>query len=314
MINLSFNVKTIKKDTNRSIFEIEPLYPGYGVTIGNALRRILLSSIQGAAITQMSMKKATSEFVNLPGIKEDILEITLNLKKVKLKLTGEDPQKIEIKVSGEKEVKAGDIKTPPQVEIINKDVHIASLTSKNSKMEIEMTVERGLGYVQAEKIKQGKSEVGVIYLDAIFTPVIKVAYVVENIMFEKRADYNKLKMEVETDGSIDPKKAFGSALEVLANHISSIQNSFGESKDKKEPAAKEVKTKEKAEKTEKDLTLEDLKLSTRTLNLLDEGNIKSLGGLLKKKEESLNEIKGMGDKALKEIKSKLKRKGLGLKE
>lgn len=304
MINFSFNIKTIKKDTNRSIFEIEPLYPGYGVTIGNSLRRVLLSSIEGAAITQVKIRNVASEFTTIPGVKEDTLEITLNLKKIKLSLNSEESQKIEIKESGEKEIKAGDIKTPPQVEIINKDLHIASLTQKNAKLEMEMTVEKGLGYVLAEKLKQEKSDVGVVYLDAIFTPVQKVAFTVENTMFEKRADYNKLKIDVETDGSIKPEEVFEKALSVLIDYLNSIQKSFGV----------KIKGKKKAEKEgEKNLALEDLKISDRTLKLLNEAGIKSLEGLLRKKEKSITEIKGMGEKAVKEIKKKLKSKDLELK-
>ncbi len=316
MINLKFSTKIIKKSPVRSVFEIEPLYPGYGVTIGNALRRILLSSIEGAAITKVKIKNAPSEFSNISGIKEDALEIVLNFKKIKMKLLGDEPQKIEIKTSGEKNIKAGDIKTPPQVEIINKDQHIASLTNKNSKFEAEITVEKGLGYVPAEKLKKGKAEVGTIYVDAIFTPVIKVAFSVENVMFEERTDYNKLKIEVETDGSISPEEAFRQALKVMLNHITSIDEEFNKDnikKTEKKEITKENNQEEKKNQPE-ELKLEDLKLSPRTLNLLESAGIKSVAGLLRRKEESLYEIKGMGEKAIKEIKLRLKKRGLELKE
>lgn len=314
MINLSFSVKTIKKDLKRTIFEIEPLHPGYGVTIGNSIRRVLLSSIEGAAITQVKIKGAASEFTSIPGIKEDILEITLNLKKVRLKMLGDESQKLELKVSGEKEIKAGDIKTPPQVEIINKDLHIASLTKKNSKLEAEMVAEKGLGYVPSEKLKKTKAEVGTIYLDAIFTPVLRVAFTIENIMFEERTDYNKLKIEVETDGTITPEKAFEKSLQILMDHLTSIGDSFKEKKEKEITKEVEKKTKIKEGKTFATFTLEDLKLSHRTLNALENSGIKSLEGLLRRKRESLSQIKGIGDKGLKEIKIKLKRKGLELKQ
>lgn len=309
MINLSFKTKIIKKAPNRAIFEIEPLYPGYGVTIGNTIRRVLLSSIEGAAITQVKIKGAPSEFSTLPGIKEDILDIILNLKNVKLKLTGADSQKIELKVSGEKKVKAGDIKVPPEVEIINKDLHIASLTSKNAKLEIEMMVEKGLGYVQAEKLKDGKSEVGVIYLDAIFSPVEKVSFMVENAMFEKRTDYNNLKIEIITDGSIEPEEAFKKSLEIIKDHINSIQESFNF----KEEKVKEKFKDDNEEGKKQSISLEDFNFSARTMNILNEAGIKSLEGLLRRKEESLREIKGMGEKSLKEIKTKLKKRGFELK-
>jgi len=248
MINLSFKSKINKKELNRAIFEIEPLYPGYGVTIGNTLRRILLSSIEGAAITKVKIKGAPSEFTTIPGVKEDVLEITLNLKKVKLKLIGDEPQKIELKVSGEKEVKAGDIKTSPLVEIINKDLHIATLTSKNAKLEMEMTVEKGLGYVQAEKLQEGKASVGMIYIDAIFTPIEKVAFSVENTIFEKRTDYNKLKIEIITDGSITPEEAFKKSLEILESHIKAIQESFGFETEEKKKEEEKKNTKKKKSK------------------------------------------------------------------
>jgi DNA-directed RNA polymerase subunit alpha len=315
MINLNFTVKTIKKDPKRSLFEVEPLYPGYGVTIGNALRRILLSSIEGAAITKAKIKGATSEFTNMQGIKEDTLELILNLKQVRLKLSGDEPQKLELKVSGEKEVKASDIKTSPQVEIINKDLHIATLTKKDSKLEIELTVERGLGYVLAENLRKGKPEVGAIYLDAIFTPVQKVGFAIESIMFEERTDYNKLKMDVETDGTIDPEKAMEKAIDVLINHMNSVKESFMGPKTKPKVAEKAVKEdkSEEGPQEESSTTIEDLKLPTRTINALKDNGIKSLDGLLRRKEESLKEMKGLGDKAIEDIIKKLKKKGLELK-
>ncbi|MFH0987347.1 MAG: DNA-directed RNA polymerase subunit alpha [Patescibacteria group bacterium] len=304
MIILPDSVKILEKDPKKIIFEVRPLYPGYGITLGNALRRILLSSIEGAAITQVKIKGASHEFSVLPGMKEDVLNMLLNLKQVRLKIVGNEPQKIELKASGEKEIKAADIKVPAQVEIVNKDQHIAYLSSSKNKLEIEMQVEKGLGYVDAEDLKEDKAPVGVIYLDAVFSPVKKVSFWIENIRFEKRTDYNKLKMEVETDGTVNPEWAIKEACKILIDHVGKINEAF---------TVKEEKNL-KSDKDTQELTLENLNLSTRTLKAIKEGGIKNLSQLLKKKEEKLKEIKGLGEKGVSEIKKRLKKKGLELKQ
>lgn len=303
MITLPTSIKILEKTENRLLFEIEPLFPGYGITIGNALRRVLLSSIGGTAITKVKIKGAPQEFSTLPGIKEDILEITLNLKQIRLKIFGDEPQKIELKVSGKKEVKAGDIKTPSQVEIVNKDLHIASLTSPKAKLEMEMEVQKGFGFVLAEKLHEDKSKVGVIYLDAIFTPVKKVAFWVENIRFEKRIDFNKLKMEIESDGTILPEEALKQAVEILIEHFECIKDLL--------PKEKKALTKSSSA-LEQPVALEELKISKRTINALKENGIKSIAGLVRKKEENLEKMEGLGPKAIEEIKKELKKKGLSL--
>jgi DNA-directed RNA polymerase subunit alpha len=309
MVTLPTSLKILEKTQSRLLFEIEPLFPGYGTTIGNALRRVLLSSIEGAAITKIKIKGAPHEFSVLPGVKEDILEITLNLKQIRLKVSGDEPQKIELKVNGEKEVRASDIKTPSQVEIINKDLYLASLTSSKAKLEIEMDVQRGFGFVLAEKLQEEESRVGVIYLDAIFTPIKKVAFSVENIRFEKKIDFNKLRMEIESDGTILPEEALRKALEILIQHFECVKTLFPQKKKTISPSPRKLKEMEEV----KTLTLEDLKLSVRTLHLLEKSGIKTLAGLLRKREKDLNQIEGLGTKGLEEIKKKLKKKGLELK-
>lgn len=301
MINFPSNIKILVKDDKKLLFEVEPLYPGYGTTIGNALRRVLLSSIEGAAITQVKIKGASNEFSTLPGIKEDILDITLNLKQVKLKLSGSEPQKIELKVSGKKDVLAKDIKVPPQVEIVNKDLNIASLTSSKAKLEMEMVAQVGFGYADANQFKESSSEVGIIYLDAIFTPIQKVAFWVKNIRFEERTDYNKLKMEIGSDGTIDPEDALKKASEILIGHFEKI----GKTDEKKKVKA--------ADKKEKKVVLKDLELSAEILASLKSSDVKGIAGLLKKKEGSLKKVKGLKAAGIKEIKKKLKEKGLKLK-
>lgn len=305
MITLPDSIKILDKDAKKILFEIRPLYPGYGITIGNTFRRVLLSSIEGAAITQVRIKGVSNEFSTIPGIKEDVLSILLNLKQVRLKLFGEEPQKIELKASGKKEVKAGDIKTPSQVEIVNKSQHIASLTSPRAKLEMEIQVRKGFGYVMAEELREEGSPVGVIYVDAIFSPIRKVAFWVENIRFEKRTDYNKLKMEIGTDGSTDPEWALKEACRILTQHLEKIGETL--LTEKKPPFQAE-------KKREKEPTWEDLKLSTRTINALKENDIATLNKLLKIKEKDLSEMRGLGEKGIKEIKRRLKKKGLELKQ
>ncbi|HOK35399.1 MAG TPA: DNA-directed RNA polymerase subunit alpha [Candidatus Pacearchaeota archaeon] len=304
MVILPKSLKVLEKNNNRMLFEIEPLFPGYGITIGNALRRVLLSSIEGSAITKIKIKGVSHEFSVISGVKEDVLEIILNLKQVRLKVFGDEPQKLELKVNGEKEVKAGDIKTPSQVEIVNKDLHIATLTSPKAALEIEMEVQKGFGFELAEKLQEEESKVGAIYLDAIFTPIKNVAFSVENIRFEQRTDFNKLKMEIETDGTILPEEALKIALDILIQHFESIKNLLPEEKIKK--------VKKIPEKSSAPVALEELGLSTRIINILKENGIKSVAGLLRKKEESLKKIEGLGSKGIEEIEKELKKKGLRL--
>ena len=308
MIILPSSIKILEKSKKKLLFEIEPLSPGYGVTIGNVLRRVLLSSIKGTAITSAKIKGVSHEFSALSGVKEELLEITLNLKQVKLKILGNEPQKIELKTSGEKKVTAKDIKTPSQVEIINKNLHIASLTSSKAKLEIEMNVQKGFGYITAEQLQKGESKTGIIYLDAIFTPIEKVAFWVENIRFEKRTDYNKLKMEIESDGTVLPEEALKKALKILIQHFEKMDVLFP--KKKKDLSATSAQKKEK----EKKIVLEDLKLSSKILNTLEENNIKTIAALIQKTKKNLEKIKGLGGKGIEKIEKKLKKEGLTINE
>lgn len=249
MIPLPSPPKVIEKKGNKAVFEIEGLYPGYGVTIGNSLRRVLLSSLEGAAITQVKIKGVQHEFSTISGILEDALKITLNLKQVRCKLYGEEPQRIEIHAKGEKEILAKDFETPSQVEIISKDAHIATLTAKNAVLDMEALVEKGIGYVPAELRKKEKLEVGTIVLDAIFTPIRRVAFRVENMRVGERTDYDRLFVEVETDGTIAAEEAMRQASEILSNQFGVIQAAFP-TKEAEVPAEKEPR-KAKAMKTKK---------------------------------------------------------------
>ena len=211
--------KLISSEKNKAIFEISPLYPGYGITLGNALRRVLLSSLPGSAITIVHIENILHEFSTLPGVLEDVLDITLNLKQIRIKYEGEEPVELELYKKGEGEVYAKDIKTPAGVEIMTGNQLIATLTSKNAELKMKMTVERGVGYSTAESRVKERVEPGTIYLDAIFSPIINVSYNVENIVYRERIDYNLLRLSIETDGTISPEEAFKQAVDILIRHL-----------------------------------------------------------------------------------------------
>ncbi|TSC74196.1 MAG: DNA-directed RNA polymerase subunit alpha [Parcubacteria group bacterium Gr01-1014_44] len=208
-------------------FELLPLYPGYGITVGNTLRRILLSSIEGAAITTIKIKGVSHEFATIEGVLENVIEIIMNIKKIRLKSFNEEPITMELKVSGEKEVLAKDIKTGPDVEITNKEQLIATLTNKKAELEIELTVEKGIGYVPIEQRQKEKISVGTIAIDALFSPVKNANFTVENIRVGQRTDYNKLVFEVETDGIISPRQAVRQGLDILLKHLEVIAQGLG---------------------------------------------------------------------------------------
>ena len=222
-INLPSKPKITKINKNRSVFEIEGCYPGYGVTLGNALRRVLLSSLSGAAITGIKIKGVKHEFSTLSYVKEDIIQIILNLKQLRFKIYGEaqegQPVKANLKIKGEKVVTAADIKATSEIEVINKDAHIATLTDKKAELDAEIQIESGLGYVPVEQRKKEKLEIGLIAVDAIFIPIRKVNFEVENMRVGERTDYNRLKFDIETDGSMSPEEAFSKAAEILINQF-----------------------------------------------------------------------------------------------
>jgi|SRR3989344_5816584 len=224
IINFSetVNIKKVSEKEQVGVFAIEGLYTGYGLTIGNALRRILLSSLPGAAITQVKIKNVGHEFTTIPNVLEDVVEIILNLKKIRFHLYSDEPQILMLKVKGEKKVTAGDIKTNSSVDVINDDAHIATITSKSGELEMEFTIERGLGYVPVESRKLEKLPVGIIALDAIFSPVVKANFTVENMRVGDQTDYNRLNLVIETDGSITPSEALKKASDILQEHFAKI--------------------------------------------------------------------------------------------
>lgn len=251
MIPLPQPPKVIEKKGNKATFEIAGLYPGYGVTIGNALRRVLLSSLEGSAITKAKIKGVRHEFSTISGVMEDVLHILLNLKQVRCKLHAEEPVKMDLSVKGEGEVKAGDFKAPSQIEIVNKEAHIATLTAKNANLEMECWVEKGIGYVPSERLKKEKLDVGTMVIDAIFTPIKRVAFRVENMRVGERTDFDRLFLDVETDGTISPDEALRQASEILASHFSLIPTGLPKKEAEMIPSAEKVLLKEKPKKAPK---------------------------------------------------------------
>lgn len=252
MIPLPLQPKVSEKKEHSAVFQVEGLYPGYGVTVGNSLRRVLLSSLTGSAITQVKIKGAQHEFSTLPGVMEDVVNLLLNLKQLRFKLFGDEPQKAVLSVKGEKEIKGKDFKLPAQLELANKDNHVATLTAKDAELEIELLIEKGMGYEPAETRKKGKLEIGTMAIDAIFTPVRKISYRVENMRVGDRTDFDRLIFELETDGTIAPEEAFSQASNILVQHFALLEETFKQLPEeiKTEEAPKKVK-KAGAKKNEK---------------------------------------------------------------
>jgi len=250
MILLPSVPKVIQKDDNKAVFEVHGLYPGYGVTIGNALRRVLLSSLEGVAITEVKIKGVPHEFSTIPGVLEDVIMILLNIKNLRFKIHEGQTQKVTLSQKGEKKVTGADFKIFPQIELANPKLHIATITDKKTELEIEITLEKGIGYEPIEQRKVKKSEIGAIAMDAIFTPIKNVNFAVENMRVGERTDFDKLSLEIETDGTLTPEEAFYQACEILIKHFALIFEGKALETPKSEKAggkpekAKKVKTKE----------------------------------------------------------------------
>ncbi|MEK7567978.1 MAG: DNA-directed RNA polymerase subunit alpha [Patescibacteria group bacterium] len=307
--------KVVEESATSGTYEIDGLYPGYGHTLGNSLRRIILSSLPGAAITNVKIDGVGHEFSTISGIKEDMVTVLLNLKRIRIKMLTDEPQTLTISVKGNKKVEASDIKAPGQVEIINKDQYIATLTEKNSSFEAEMRVERGIGFVSKENIQKDRVEIGAIALDASFTPIRRVNYEVENMRVGDRTDFNRLKIFIETDGIITPHEALEKSIEIMINQLRSIVGFKEEDYDL--PVKEEVvASKEIKQLIDPELLktrIETMDLSPRTVNALNAANIRTLGGLARKREEDILDIDGLGSKGMQEIKKALAGFGIGLK-
>jgi DNA-directed RNA polymerase subunit alpha len=302
----------VEKETLTPIygkFTAEPFERGFGITIGNSLRRILLSSLQGAAITSVKIDGVLHEFSAIPGAKEDITEIILNLKEVRLKLHTEGPKTIRVKAEGPKVLKAGDIITGDAVEILNPDHYIATL-SRDGKLSMEMVVKVGRGYVPAERNKEESQPIGTVPMDAIFSPIKKVNYTVTNARVGQITDYDKLTMEVWTDGSLNPEEAVAHAAKILKDQLS-IFITF-EEEEETETAYSEDEEEKEAFNENLLRSVDELELSVRSANCLKHANIRLIGDLVQKTEAEILATKNFGRKSLNEIKELLSEMGLSL--
>jgi DNA-directed RNA polymerase subunit alpha len=301
-----------KIDERTSRFLIEGCYPGYGITLGNSLRRVLLSSLEGAAVTEIKVKGVTHEFTTLDGVKEDMVQLILNLKKVRFEIKGDaEKVKILLKTKGTKEVTAKDIKLTAEVEISNKNQHIASLTASKSELEIELTIEKGVGYVAVEQRERLEKELGAIAIDGLFSPVEKVNFQVEDMRVGKRTDYDRIILEIKTDGTITPEDAYKKAVQVLLDQF----NAISDLKEKEEEVEeKEVKPKAKDKNAKKDFEISALELSTRIHNVLESNELTKVSEVAKLNEKELRSLEGMGNKGVEEIKNSVEKLGYSLKK
>ena len=325
-VNLPQNPKIIKKQGNLTVFEIHGYYPGYGLTIGNALRRALLSSLPGAAIISAKIEGVNHEFSTIPYVKENVVQILLNLKQIRLKMYGEDPQKLTLDVRGVKKVTAGDIKKSSDVEIVTPDLPIATLTHNKAHLAIELEVDNGLGYVPAEQIQKEKLIVGLLILDATFTPVTRVSFSVDPMRVGDRTDYDLLRLEVETDGTITAEDALKKVSEILVDQFKVVGILESEESQVKKPVKNSViklkksqgglstiKIKQITKEDPANVKIEDLKLPTKVIGVLVEAGIKTAAGLSQRKAATISQLPGIGERYLQDIKRVLGRLGLTLK-
>jgi DNA-directed RNA polymerase subunit alpha len=294
-------------DGNTQSFVISPLEPGFGHTLGNSLRRTLLSSIPGAAVTQVRFDEALHEFDTIPGVKEDVTDLILNIKDLVLRCTSDEPVSLRLDKRGPGEVTASDIQTTSDVEILNGDLHLATVNQRG-RLAVDLTVEQGRGYLSAERNKR-TSTIGVIPVDAIFSPVRRVAFAVEPTRVEQATNYDKLTLEIETDGSVSPREALASAGDTLRSLVSLVAELSDE------PKGLELGEVSPATSASPDLELpiEELDLSERPRNCLKRARVDTIGQLVQKTEDDLLAITNFGSKSLEEVLQKLDERGLSLR-
>jgi len=322
-VTLPSKPRVVSEDATSGMFEIDGLFPGYGHTLGNSLRRIILASLTGTAITSIKIDGVQHEFSAIEGVSEDVVTILLNLKRVRFSMAGSDPQTITLEVRGPRAVTAKDITTGGQVQVLNPDQHIAEITTKSAVLSMELTLQKGLGYVPREVHSAERAEVGTIYLDATFTPIRRVNYEVENMRVGDRTDFNRLRVFIETDGTMTPREALERSVEIMIGQLKAIVGFKEECTDDDGAERIEVRTSDmhatgehKREQVDADVLktrIESLKLSTRTIASLANANIRTVGGLARKKEEDVLAIEGLGIKGLQEIKRALSDFGITLR-
>lgn len=317
--------KAVLEEGSKGVYEIDGLVPGYGYTLGNSLRRIILSSLRGAAVTAVKIDGVSHEFSTIEGVKEDVITILLNLKNVRFNVTGDEPQKVTLSVKGPKVITAKDISGNGAVEAINTDQYICEITGKAS-LSIELTIEKGLGFVPRDQHHKQKADIGTIFLDAIFSPIRRVSYDVEEMRVGDKTNFNRLRMTIETDGSISPREALEQSVALMIEQLAAII-SVDSNKIIEEvqatftaPVVTEREVAASEDEDSVDVTdvlknrIDTIGLSTRTLNALTAANIRTVGGIARKKAEDLLEIDGIGEKGITEIKEVLAQFNLSLKD
>ncbi len=312
-ITLPSKPRVVSEEGMQGIYEIDSLYPGYGHTLGNSLRRIILSSLPGAAVTAVKIEDVQHEFATIEGVRESVMEILLNLKRVHFTLHGDEPQTIRLSVKGPKTVSAADFSLPTQVEVANPDQHICDIAGKAS-FELEATIERGLGYVTREVLTKEKVDIGTIALDATFTPIRRANYEVENMRVGDRTDFNRLRVLIETNGTIAPREALERSIEIMIHQLKAVVG-FQEGRED-EDAGSSSSASTSAGSDTKDagkMKVEDMGLPARIASALIDSGIKTGAGLSRKTASALKELDGIGDKAVEEIEAVLGGHGLSLK-
>ncbi len=300
--------KTVSEDGTYGKFVVEPLERGYGITLGNSMRRILLSSLPGAAVTSIKIDGILHEFSTIPGVKEDVTEIILNLKKLALRLSGDDSKRVIINAVGPKEVTAADIIGDSELEIFNPELHIATL-EENATLVMEINLARGRGYVSAEQNKDESTPISVIPVDSIFTPVRRVNYTVENTRVGQVTDFDRLILEIWTDGSISPEEGVSIGAKIMQEHLNLFVKLDDAADDLEIMVEKEEDQKEKA----LEMTIEELELSVRSFNCLKRASINTVEELTARTEEEMMKVRNLGKKSLDEVKAKLAELGLSLR-
>jgi DNA-directed RNA polymerase subunit alpha len=314
-ITLPSKPRVVKEEDLQGIYEIDSLYPGYGHTLGNSLRRIILSSLPGASVTAVKIDGVSHEFATIEGVRESVMEVLLNLKRVHFSLQGDEPQTISLTVKGPKQVTAADFNLPSQVQIANPDQHIADISGKIA-FELEATIERGLGYVPRETLTKEKVDIGTIALDATFTPIRRVNYEVEDMRVGDRTNFNRLRILIETNGTVSPREALERSIEIMIHQLKAVVG-FQEEAEPTVSGADDAKPMSAAAtaagKDPAKTKLDELGLPARIVTALEEGGVKTVGGLIRKTPSALKELDGVGDKAVTEIASALDQLGLELK-
>lgn len=316
-IALPSKPRVVQEGERSGTYEIDGLYPGYGYTLGNSLRRIILSSLPGAAVTHVKIPSVAHEFSTIEGVKEDVVTILLNVRRIRFKLLTNEPQTIHLSVKGPMEVSAKDLKLPGQVEILNPDQHIADVTGK-TVLEMELSAERGLGYIPKEAHQKDRVDIGTIALDAIFSPIRRVNYEVENMRVGDRTDFNRLRILIETDGTIAPREALERSIETMIHQLKAVVGFREEREEAQSMPAAETRS----ERSERAAPLDAEVLKTRITELhlpqrveqaLDNASIRTVGGLVRKREDDLLAIEGLGQKGMQDIKRALSNLGLTLR-